>query len=222
MKKNTFLLIIIFLLYIILPLQGQTYLGINYQSLNTLSHLKFGGEDAFQPNIAYDRSISLAYYFKRKEKNYNSCYALELNPSFINRRGSLDTKEIYLSSMRIPLMVSINIPRNSENKNKPLFDAFIGVGYYIDIPIISNYDDNELYTSFNNHGIMTNIGLALYTNRAARFEISLCTSTDIGIKAKNIPGNYDALLQFKTFGIKAGFSTPLYLVKESILSRKKP
>jgi hypothetical protein len=185
---------------------AQFYMGINYNIAQT-QNFDWQTGSSFEQHVSHEQGIGLAYHFKRKEKKYHVCYQLATGVSVYQRFAKVGNMEYTIDFIDIPILWGVNIPRTLEGQSFPLFDVILTSGYHFGIPQRSNYTNDVSATAFTNHGIISNIGLALYTNRGAKLEMAFSSNLDLG--TLNKPNNTFTPQKFMTKGLRIGFSVPL-------------
>jgi hypothetical protein len=211
-----------FALFITTNCFGQFSMGVAFNNVSTKTYSSTIGA-SFDKNQSYERGITLSYLFPRNKKNQNAAYGIAANFMSYQRLTKESGKEIFIDYVSIPLCVELHLPRNRNEDDKfPIFDAILSFGYQIAVPTSSNYLDNELYTDFYNHGFVSNLALAFYTNRGAKFQFGLWNSLDLVAKNKKIASTV-VPPKFIAQGISFVFSAPLTkeTLKEAFGKKKK-
>jgi hypothetical protein len=185
---------------------GQFYLGVQYGlSQANLFDLKTGG--GINSQTSNETSVTLVYLFARNKKKYDICHGLMTGISNYVRVAQVGNQQYVIDFLDFPVLYTVNIPRTLEGQTFPLFDVVMGFGYHFGVPFSSNYTQDPSATAFMNHGVISNMGLALYTNRGAKLEMAYTTSLDLG--TNNRKGNAFTPYKFAAQGFKVALSVPL-------------
>jgi hypothetical protein len=204
--KALFLTIMVFLLSN-LSSYAQFYMGIHYNLMQTQTFNWQTGA-SFDYQTSNEQGIQFAYHFARNKKKYDICYSISTGLSTYQRSARIANNEYTIDFIDISSFWSVNIPRTIEGLPFPLFDIILASGYHFGMPQRSNYTNDASATAFMNHGVLSNMGVAFYSNRGAKLELSYATCLDLG--TNNQSNNGFTPYKFITKGFKVGFSVPIH------------